>query len=665
MAEATEPESIQFVSDAHLDDDSKGHTTATTEETNPATVQFASNARPTAGSKAHHSSFQNLGEHRRLLRQARSTPILSFTCLVATALTTIISLAILLGIRNKPVWPSNGIYGFMQPASWLSVLLSICSVCLSVALSDGVSVTWWRQASKEHATIEDLHLAWAAGTSYLDAVRNRAWKRYKYITFATLAILLIPINGFLLQAAISTEIVTQVHNANITIPMVPFLDPGYSAFNDGLSDALDPAGTPWSNVWAQVQNVLGSKNAQYAYIGTYEDGTYNYGGPFPFTYSNDSVYTTHAQGAGFDVSCETYSHPYNFTPTVEHNITGGRIFSATVSYDLTSPNNMTVEVYWKNESSCAFHILGKRCKLAAATVLYPIQVQMNISSSIYSGPFYSLQGGTTRQDDKTLKILPVFPQEGVNNWTYAGIPLSVGAYYNSTIDITDYLGGVNGSWVPNGPLADTLGQDYNGNNNVYFCQVSFQDGLEYLAYLESIDEPVLDFPTEYAWTSYTQVDLAEVILNRIRQAMFLSSVYMGAEWFTDLNTNFGQFDYYNGTPAYGKDHYVQELPALRSTVVAVYNVRLYLWAISMVITFIVMGIILPLFWGYWRLTREPSMSPIDLARVFHAPILSELDPGLDTKRVLHVVGGKNVHNDLHHGREAEEGSHNLISTADS
>ena len=198
-----------------------------------------------------------------------------------------------------------------------------------------------------------------------------------------------------------------------------------------------------------------------------------------------------------------------------------------------------------------------------------------------------------------------------------------------------------------------MGQVYHGNGNHYFCQVTFQTGLEYL---QSIDEPGLDFSTELAFVNDTQVDFADVILNRIRQAMFLSSVYLGAEWFTDLNTNFGQFLYYSGTPTYGKDHYVQERPALRWTVVAIYNVRLYLWAISMVITFTVMGIILPTFWGYWRLTREPSMSPVDLARVFHAPVLSGLDPKFDTKRVLHAVGTKNIHSDLRHTWEAEGGS---------
>jgi hypothetical protein len=623
MTEAANTEAIRVMSDAGLESSSKAQTTVVLEETN--------------------------------LEQARSTPILAPTCLVLAALSSIVSLAILLGVRNKPVWPSNGVYGFMQPASWLSVLLSVSGVCLSTALSDGVSITWWRHASNERATVEDLHLAWAAGASYLDALRTRAWKRYKYISFATAAVLLIPINGFLLQAAISSKIVTQVHDANITFPMVPFLDPGYSGIHDGPALVLDTAGTPWANVWSQVQNVLGSKNAQYAYIGTYEDSLNSDNYSFPFTYRNDSVYKAHAQGAGFDVSCETYSHPHNFTPTAKHNITGGRIFSATVEYDLASPNNMTIDVYYKNGSSCAFHILGKRCKLTAATVLYPIQVQMNISSSVYSGPFYSLQDGTTRQDDKTVKILPVFQNEGVDNWTYSGIPYTVGGYYNSTIDITDYFGDVNASWDATGQLAETLGQDYLDQNE-YFCQVSFQAGLEYLAYLHSIDMPSLDWHTEFAYTSDTEVDLAEVILNRIRQAMFLSSVYMGAEWFTALYTNFGQFDYYSGIPAYGRDHYVQELQALRSTVVAIYDVRLYLWAISLAVTFVVIGIILPTFWGYRNLAREPSMSPVDFARVFNAPVFKEVDPRFDVKRVLDAVGRKSVHDHLYHAREAEEAS---------
>jgi hypothetical protein len=119
----------------------------------------------------------------RNLEQAKSTPVRAFACLIVTGLTSFISLAVLLGIRNRPVWPSNGVYGFMQPASWLSLLLSLSGICLHMALSEGASIMWWCQASKEHATVEDLHLAWAVGTSYLDAIQARAWKRYKYFSF--------------------------------------------------------------------------------------------------------------------------------------------------------------------------------------------------------------------------------------------------------------------------------------------------------------------------------------------------------------------------------------------------------------------------------------------------------------------------------------------------
>ena len=459
-------------------------------------------------------------------------------------------------------------------------------------------------------------------------------------------VLLIPINSFLLQGAISSRLVTQVHHDNITVPMVPFLDPGFSGYNEGGDIVLDLTASPWPDVWAQVQNILGSKNAPYAYIGTYEDWYDGQPETFPFTYREDSNYTAYAQGAGFNVSCETSSTLHDFTPSEHHNVTGGRIFSATVGYDLKYPNNMTVDVSWKIEPACVFHMIRKRCTLAAATVIYPIQIQMNIPSSTYTGPFFSLLDGTTRQDDKTVRILPVFQGEGEYNWTYAGIPNLMGGYYNSSIEIIDYLGGVNGSWIQNGPLADALA--YFVTATEYYCQIDLVGGLQYLEYLQSLDNPIINENTEVGATSQTSLDIAEVILSRIRQAMFLSSIYMGAEWYTVLNTNFNASTYIGGELPYGRSHYVQELPALRSTDVAICHVRLYLWAISLAITWIVMAIIIPTFWGYRSLTRPASMSPVDIARAFHAPLLAEVSPEHDINRVLQDIGKRNVHQVMVH-----------------
>jgi hypothetical protein len=47
--------------------------------------------------------------------------------------------------------------------------------------------------------------------------------------------------------------------------------------------------------------------------------------------------------------------------------------------------------------------------------------------------------------------------------------------------------------------------------------------------------------------------------------------------------------------------------------------------------------ILSTYWGWWRLGREVSMSPLEIARAFGAPLLETADPnatGDDLKREL-------------------------------
>lgn len=612
------------------------------EEPGSSSFQSVSETHTKRSSTFRQPPFRHFESYRKELKQVRTTPVLAFTALGLAALTTILSLGLLLAVRDRPVWPTERIYSVVQPASCLSVLLAFCGFCLNIALSEGAAITWWRQACKEDATVGDLHLAWAAGMSRFDALRTRAWRRYKYLSFATIAILIIPINGFFLQAAISTKLVNQVHGVNITIPMVPFLDLGFSATNVEAIDPVDLSGSGWQLVWEQFENVLGSKNAQYAYIGAFMSRT---GKAFPFPYDNDtSIYTAHAEGAGFDVDCEPYSSFHDLTPTAEQNVTHGRISSATVSYDLAQPPKMVIDVSYKNESSCAFHMLGKRCTLTAATKLYPVQVQMNISSSSYSGPFYSLQDGTSRLDDKTLKKLDEFEYEGQQNWTYMGIAKLLGLYYNSTIDIEDSLqDNITSSWNASGPLAAILGSDYDnsGTQDDLYCEAGFADGLGYLSYLHSLDEPGIDVGTlNGEIPSVSTIDFAELILNNIRLATFLSSVYTGAEYYTNLWSNDAD------DVIYPKDHYIQEVAALRSKVVAVYKVRLHLWVVSLLVTFAAVGIILPMLYGYWTLARKPSMSPINVARVFHAPVLEHLDPAFHTEGVLRAIGTRHVHDNL-------------------
>lgn len=145
-------------------------------------------------------------------------PWMGFSALAASGITVFLTLTVLLTVNHHVVWPNNGWSTFMRPASWLSALLSANGIFLHFALEEGLTVAWWYRAGKDDATVRDLHEAWHHGTSLQAAVF--AGRRITYISMATIFCALVPLNGFLLQGAISTYLSEESKQVFVSVPIV-------------------------------------------------------------------------------------------------------------------------------------------------------------------------------------------------------------------------------------------------------------------------------------------------------------------------------------------------------------------------------------------------------------------------------------------------------------
>jgi hypothetical protein len=163
-------------------------------------------------SQSPRSSFTSQRHHIKRI------PWLGFIALTCSGATVIGSLIVLLTVNRHVVWPNSGWSAFMRPASWLSALLSANGIFLHFALEEGVTVAWWYRASKPDATVRELHDAWHHGTSLPAALF--AGRRITYISMATIFCALLPLNGFLLQGAISTVLSQVTSEVSVYIPMV-------------------------------------------------------------------------------------------------------------------------------------------------------------------------------------------------------------------------------------------------------------------------------------------------------------------------------------------------------------------------------------------------------------------------------------------------------------
>lgn len=52
--------------------------------------------------------------------------------------------------------------------------------------------------------------------------------------------------------------------------------------------------------------------------------------------------------------------------------------------------------------------------------------------------------------------------------------------------------------------------------------------------------------------------------------------------------------------------------------------------------------VLPTYWGWWRLGRAVSLSPLEIAKAFDVPLMQALDSNATTEDFIRAVGDKRV-----------------------
>jgi hypothetical protein len=547
----------------------------------------------------HNASFVPLsnGEAGRNAPFKRNVnfPYLGFVCLVGSALTILASWTILFALNHREVLEID----FLTPASWLSAVLSTNNILLHLALAEGVNIAWWYRATTKEATAAELHDTWTYGTSLSSAVLSG--KNLSYVALATIAVATIPLNGLLLQNAIAQVQSTKTMNKQITIPLMKAFPLGYSATinPDGTLGMLgrDWSGTVWS--WMNLQGVRTALSADF---GDDVDAECLH------------ACQTFVPGAGFQATCSRSTLPYDLLPNrASSNGTTkeAQILSSSITWEPSHPNQVNLNLLWKEGQSCTGVYQVRNCTLEAATKEYAVQIDYKpIGTGVnYSNPLYSLNENSTYKDDALIEILPVYEQEGKENSTYGGIAAAFASYFNSSMWFSQDRSSFNQTGIfatymmPHIPLAD----------NSSICNVTFQ-ALQW--------DPDLPDNTP---------ELTDVVLEAIRKVIFLAAVEEGA-----YNDNLG-----------GK--YYQRPMAQQSGPVHRYKVRYRFWAATLVITFVIIVFISPTFYGWWVLHEKVTMSPFETARVFNNSVV---DGTLnhDTPYLLKKMRSKNVHDDLVHSQ---------------
>jgi hypothetical protein len=145
-------------------------------------------------------STANLADSLTLSSKIKRFPVRGAFGLIGSALSVLLSWLTLYFLNGHKVIDSGYL---LKPAAWLSIILSFNSSMVQMAVSQGISVSWWYRASLRHATIADLHNVWARGNNVMSAILS--WRAFNFIALATVFVATLPINGILLQNAITSQ----------------------------------------------------------------------------------------------------------------------------------------------------------------------------------------------------------------------------------------------------------------------------------------------------------------------------------------------------------------------------------------------------------------------------------------------------------------------------
>ncbi len=545
--------------------------------------------------------------------------------LLCAASTCVFSWLILFAIHNRKELDT------FKPASWLSALLSLNSIALHIALSEGVTVAWWYTASRKDATFKQLHETWRFGHS-LGAVLLSG-NKFNYVALATIFVATVPLNGLLLQNAISMVPFTSTNHTTIKIPMSQTWPVGFSAQYNEQSDTV---GIYNDAFWYSTLLTFSLYKQRYYYVPSNSEDTWTmFHDSGCYNRNNTAVCHGKSTSVGFKSTCHTTKIPYDLRPHSQDFT--ARVFDSSVTWTPTQPNTINITVSWKPQALCQGYYYRKTCLLEAANVNYPVQMyssEMEGSGSQdakhYQVPIIALDIDATMENDTVHNPLPVAAGEGKGNTTYGGLAHALGSRYNSTLDWSY----TNGSWSVKsrgsfaGELAPSIGfmsdPDASGNyfnptpTDTDFCK------LTYLLLTEDDDED--------------GDDILDQIRGEVRQLAFMSCVMQFWKQY---------YDYWDSKPETAPDHYTNFAQKARATQVQdllQYHVRFIFWAASLLITLSICGMIAPTFYGFWKLNKAASLSPFDTAAAFKAPML--YNQGWESKHtnvLLKEIGKRHVH----------------------
>jgi hypothetical protein len=526
-----------------------------------------------------------------------SFPVKGFVGLVGSVLTVLCSWALLFASNNTQQWAQRypSVARVLQPASILSAIISANGILLHMAFSDGMAIAWWLRATKARVPVDDLHATWATSSSALDAIK--AGKRFNYIALATIVIATIPINGILLQGALNVRRhFVDIGSVDVTIPFTNNLDAAYSG-SLTTNGALNVINTTLSG---QAYNFFAGDNKGYIvmYSNNTSTATVDYNtNTYPTNCKDTCVFD--APGLGLYLSCNELDAPaFNFMvdtsqpgwqdlPVVKQGLP---IYSTAFGWSAFEPNTIQFNLTSKETFGCSGNYYQLACTLRPRYTTYSSILQIN-NSGLAGANTLSLDPDFDYTDDVYGDYIAPNDELATHKTKFGFIAKSFSDYFDSNITVQysnesgspEYVLGQNGMFA-NAPWIIYGVDGHNHSGETVNLTAHGAQGCE-------------------VWIDWERDGLhndRDVIMAEIRQFMFrLSYQYArSSSTYTSLR---------------GHAYESQNL----------YQITWWHWGASLGVTLLIVLCVTPTFWGFWALSRVPTMSPLETARAFDTTVLAD------------------------------------------
>jgi hypothetical protein len=470
-----------------------------------------------------------------------------------------------------------------QPTVYLSITYTIANLALQYALAQAITMAWWIKALKGDASVRDLHNIWAFGSSFVDILASP--RSFNIVALAGLAVALVPMNGPLLQRSSVVTERTRVELKNLTIPIALEFPDGYTGDIASMMGSHYPTAisSSFSEILKEHNNRQSVNITDVGCVG---------------------ICTGTLLGAGYDIHCWNESiRATNLDNRTRQDAGFGwrtTPFISGFSYVEVEDPVINFTVTFKSEPVLDANYTTSKCILRPATVEYRILLTNNTITLDATGSW---------KTDRTSKLRPAMFNPGQVNspTTHGGMWLYLDALYNSSM-YAEYSGlrGWRGSY--SGAAA------YRYVNDVGLMGV--KSGLDEGATLSFLDptEDAMDTVREIAW----------------RTALYIPQDNIKTQ---DIHSRLK-----NLTKTEWADAYSQQIEARQSTKQIVYRSQYAYLGVAVAMTLCASFCVLALSLGWWKLGREVSLSPIEIAKAFAAPLLQGTNSNHSVKAILKDLG---------------------------